>query len=393
MLGASSPGMYVSENGISRCQSARAGPGRADWSGICPDPLAPPDLVSSALARSTRTRRLDAPWSPSPRIDVVVVHRRQSRRCLTDAILIAYLPEHLRRQPGFYNPALVAASRDLAIRILPPALALVVPGHIWAGDYRYAELAALVIGAALIGFARPTLTAKLSASLLLTSPRGLFVLEQGWTEPIAVLLFAGTVYCLLRRPAVAPWVGGLMLVTKQYLVLAGVALLRFAATLGVRRRRFLLGLSGAALVATLPFVLWDPRAFLDNVVLLQAREPFRIDSISYLSWAARADGEWDRCLVTCRSVRSLANRAVANAIRHGLAHPLPVVVVMSRRLKAFCNYYFSWSRRVARGREGKREDTAVMEDRKIDSSGRSTIARGCAPRPKVGEERDERDRP
>ncbi len=49
---------------------------------------------------------------------------------------------------------------------------------------------------------------------------------------------------------------GLLLVTKQYLVLAGVALLRSTATLGVRRRRFLLGLSGAALVATVPFVLW-----------------------------------------------------------------------------------------------------------------------------------------
>jgi hypothetical protein len=346
-LGASSPGMYVSENAnlslfraLVLVQAALIGLGfvpirwlRRIWF---------PALLLVQLGLGGWMLRA----SPSPRIDVVVVHR-----AAIEALLDGRNPYRITFQniyganSGFYNPALVAGDRVMFGYPYPPvSLALVVPGHIWAGDYRYAELAALVIGAALIGFARPTLTAKLSASLLLTSPRGLFVLEQGWTEPIAVLLFAGTVYCLLRRPAVAPWVSGLLLVTKQYLVLAGVALLRFTATLGVRRRRFLLGLSGAALVATLPFVLWDPRAFLDNVVLLQAREPFRIDSLSYLSWAARAGwgmGSLAWSLVAACAALLIGLLRTPNTPA-GLAASLALswMVMFAFGSKAFCNYYF-----------------------------------------------------
>jgi hypothetical protein len=284
--------------------------------------------------------------SPSPRIDVVVVHR-----AAIEALIDGRNPYRITFQniygpnSGFYNPELVAGDRVMfGYPYPPPSLALVIPGHLWAGDYRYAELAALVIGAALIGYAQPTLTARLSASMLLTSPRGLFVLEQGWTEPVAVLVFASTVFCLLRRPDVAPWVSGLLVVTKQYLVLAAIALLRIALTLGVRRRRFLLGLMGAALVSTLPFVLWDPKAFLENVVLLQAREPFRIDSLSYLSWAARAGWgmgslAWS---VAAASVALMIGLLRTPNTPAGLAASLALswMVMFAFGSKAFCNYYF-----------------------------------------------------
>jgi hypothetical protein len=179
---------------------------------------------------------------------------------------------------------------------------------------------------------------------LLTSPRGLFVLEQGWTEPIAVLLLAATVFCQLRRPALAPWVSGVLLVTKQYLVLAGFSLLRFTATLGARRRPFLLGLVAAASAATLPFVLWDPRAFMDNVVLLQTREPFRSDSLSYLSWAARAGWgmgslAWS---VVAACVALLAGVLRTPNTPAGLAASLALswLMMFAFGSKAFCNYYF-----------------------------------------------------
>jgi hypothetical protein len=284
--------------------------------------------------------------SPSPRIDVVVVHR-----AAIDALIEGNNPYRITFQniygpnSGFYNPELVAGDRVMFGYPYPPAsLALVIPGQLWAGDYRYAELVALVLGAALIGYAQPTVTARLSASLLLTSPRGLFVLEQGWTEPVALLVFAGTVFCLLRRPEVAPWVSGLLVVTKQYLVLAGIALIRVAATLGVRRRRFLVGLAGAAAATTLPFVLWDPRAFLENVVLLQAREPFRMDSLSYLSWAARAGWgmgslAWS---VAAASVALIVGLLRTPNTPAGLAASLALswIVMFAFGSKAFCNYYF-----------------------------------------------------
>ena len=47
------------------------------------------------------------------------------------------------------------------------------------------------------------------------------------------------------------------------------------------------GVVFAAAAVTLPFALWHPNAFMRNVIWLQTREPFRVDSLSYLAWAAQ----------------------------------------------------------------------------------------------------------
>src|SRR5439155_26001083 len=126
---------------------------------------------------------------------------------------------------GFYNPELVSGGRVQFGYPYPPlTLLLAVPGHVVAGDYRYSELAALVAAAGLIGYMRPTTTAKLAASLLLTTPRLFFVLEQGWTEPIALLMLAATVFHWTRSREASPWLCGLLTVTKQYLIIAALAL-------------------------------------------------------------------------------------------------------------------------------------------------------------------------
>jgi hypothetical protein len=104
---------------------------------------------------------------------------------------------------GFYNPQAVAGNRVLFGYPYPPlSLLLALPGYLAAGDYRYSELAAWVASAAFIGYARPAILAKLAAALLLTQPRGFFVLEQGWTEPIAVLMLAVVIFGMSRRRAV-----------------------------------------------------------------------------------------------------------------------------------------------------------------------------------------------
>jgi hypothetical protein len=101
-------------------------------------------------------------------------------------------------------------------------------------------------------------------------------------------MVALALFTMIRRPPLAGWIGGLAVVTKQYLILAVPLLLRFAARdSGGGTVRF--GLRGvlAGTLLTLPFALWRLPSFIDSVVLLQAREPFRSDSLSYLSWAAR----------------------------------------------------------------------------------------------------------
>jgi hypothetical protein len=213
------------------------------------------------------------------------------------------------------------------------------------GDYRYAELAALIVGAGLIGFAQPGLASKLAACLLLTTPRGLFVLEQGWTEPIAILLLAATVFLFLRRPLAGAWVAGLLIFAKQYLFLAGPLFLRFA--LGQPRRRCVLillfaGLAAAA--ATLPFALWHRNSFLNNVIWLQTREPFRIDSLSYLSWAARegwVQGSFVWAIVAA-AVAIVAGFVAAPNTPAGFSASVTLysLAMFAFGSKAFCNYYY-----------------------------------------------------
>src|SRR5207249_10538391 len=86
----------------------------------------------------------------------------------------------------------------------------------------------------------------------------------------------------------SPWLGGLLAVTKQYLIVAALPLVRQGAGSPASWRRFVRRAAGAAALAIVPFALWHPRAFLDAVVLLQLREPVRLDSLSYVSGAVRA---------------------------------------------------------------------------------------------------------
>lgn len=213
-----------------------------------------------------------------------------------------------------------------------------------AGDYRYAQLAAMIGAAWLIGSSREGLVSKLAACLFLTTPRGLFVLEQGRTEPAAVFLPAATVFLMLRSATAASWAAGLLIVVKQYLGLAGPAFLRFA--LGQRRRWPLLllcaGLAGAA--TTLPLALWHPHAFLNNVVWLQLKEPFRTDSLSYLSWAARAG--WGKGSFAWAVGGGLVALAVGMIATPNTPAGFAAVVALGCLVsfafgsKAFCNYYF-----------------------------------------------------
>ena len=141
--------------------------------------------------------------SPEPYIDVVVVHKEAIEAFLKDKdpYLISFdnIYEDVDAQK-FYNPAALIGGRvAFAYPYPPPSLLLAVPGHVLLGDYRYAELFLLVAAAGLIGYARRGAVAKLAACLLLTTPRVWFVIEQGWTEPVAVFLLGLTVFLLVRH--------------------------------------------------------------------------------------------------------------------------------------------------------------------------------------------------
>jgi len=91
----------------------------------------------------------------------------------------------------------------------------------------------------------------------------------------------------------------------------------------------LFGLIFAGCAVTLPLALWHPHAFMRNVVWLQTLEPFRMDSLSYLSWAlvkasatAPSSGRL-RPATAAGIISPLATRNTTSRLRHvGRAHHL-----------------------------------------------------------------------
>lgn len=298
--------------------------------------------VVLGLSLALGTWMLEA--SPDPQIDVVEVHETALAALAHGRNPYKVTFRNIYGDTRFYNPQAVAGDQVLFGYPYPPlSLLLAAPGQTALGDYRYAELAAAVGAAALMGYGVGSLTAKLAATLWLTTPRLYFVLEQGWTEPIAVLMLALTVFCMVRGPAWAPWSTGLLLVTKQYVAVAAPLAWRVSAAWpgGSPASTWRAVLAGS--LVTLPFVAWDVRAFVDTVVLLQTKEPFRIDSLSYASWAARAGwGEASWLWAAGAGIVVLVaafRRADRTATGFSGAIAVTTLAMFSMGSKAFCNYY------------------------------------------------------
>ncbi len=319
-------------------------------------------LLALGIGGFTRTRRYWFPailvvntllgvWiirsSPDPNIDVVVVHKEAMDAFLEkrDPYRVSFPNIYGSDWKNYYNPAVVFGDKiGFGYPYPPPSLILAIPGYVFLGDYRYSELAFLIAAAALIGYLRRHMAARLAAVLLLTTPRGFFVLEQGWTEPIAIFLVALTTFLLVEGPLRAGWAAGLMLATKQYLPFTGLAVLR---TLLLDRRRwkltlFTIVITGA--VCILPFALWHTNSFMRSVVWLQTLEPFRTDSLSFLIWAdrngwGRGSFLWSIGAAVAAAVLSLFTTKNSPS---GFAASTAITMFAMFALgsKAFCNYYY-----------------------------------------------------
>jgi hypothetical protein len=284
-------------------------------------------------------------FSPSPHIDVVTV---------TNAALRALSKGHspyaisfsniYGENSSFYSAGTVVNGRVLFGYPYPPvSLLLSLPGYL-LGDYRYASLAALLGTAVAIACAIPSRESKLAAALFLTTPRIFFVLEQGWSEPMSVLLVALTAFVMVRRPAAVAPLAGAAIASKQYLVVALVPLFHYLRARSPSPWRSAVIAIATAAAVTLPFLVWSPRPFVNAVLLLQAREPFRTDSLSYLTWLwTRGWGESSFVWTIAAMLASLAIVAVRGTGSPGsfaasLAFTTLSTFAFGR--KAFCNYYF-----------------------------------------------------
>jgi hypothetical protein len=289
--------------------------------------------------------------SPDPHVDVVTVYKYSWKALLHGKSPFAMTFPNIYGDDSLYPPGMVSGGRVLFGFPYPPlSLLLGLPG-LWLGDVRYAMLAALIGGAALIGSARSGLIAPLAATLLLTTPRGLFVIEQAWTEPLMLLAFGATIWAALRAPRTLPIMLGLLIATKQYMIVA--VPLAWLLTQPEQRwgdwLRLVWIAIAVATIVTLPFALWNVDGFVRSVITLQFHERFRLDSLSLLTWIVYARPFSLTASERLVQVSALALvggllislwRASRTPAGFAAAVALTLIGVFVCSKKAFCNYYF-----------------------------------------------------
>ena len=236
--------------------------------------------------------------SPAPQIDVWVFQQNGAEELLKGRnpyamtfpdIYHSTLPGHQR----VYGEGLVVNDRlQFGFPYPPVSLLFAAVGYAIAGDFRYAQAAALVLAGLFIGYCRTGYMPKLAAALFLFTPRVFYVLGRGWTEPFGVMLLAMTVFFACRRPRWLPLALGLLLATKQYLLLALPLTCFFVPQVPRLDWKAWLKLLGktalVAAIVTLPLALWNPHAFWESAVAVQERAPFRWDALSYLVFYGKA---------------------------------------------------------------------------------------------------------
>jgi hypothetical protein len=290
--------------------------------------------------------------SPQPHIDVFVFQQESSRALLAgrNPYTITFPNIYGSAHNYVYGPALMRGERlDFGFPYQPLSLFLALPGYLLAGDYRYAQLAAVGVSAllmVLMGRGDARRLSLLAMALFLFTPRGFLVLEMGWTEPFVVLGLAATVYCALHRPRWLPVALGLLFATKQYTVLiAPLTVLLLPRPLPWRAwGRLLLGAGLVAAAVSLPLIMLNVPAYIHSAVTLQFHQPFRRDALSFLAWVY---GRWHVQLPDALALAAVAP-AIALALWRSPRTPagfaasvaLAYYAFLAFNKQAFCNYYF-----------------------------------------------------
>jgi hypothetical protein len=177
-----------------------------------------------------------------------------------------------------------------------------------------------------------------------------------WTEPIALATVLLAAWAVARAagsgsgagevPGWRAWLlpgiaAALAASSKQYVPLILLPLL-VALPRHARVRALAVAMSGAAIVAV-PFLAWDPAAFVRGVVEFQVLQPFRADALAWpaaiVAWGGPRLPSWPAFVVAGGALAILLRRTatVAQAVLAGASAWLLLVLLNKQ---AFCNYYW-----------------------------------------------------
>lgn len=226
----------------------------------------------------------------------------------------------------------------------PLPLLLAVPGYL-LGDVRYAHLAAMLLTGIVLAYGLPSRTGRLAGCLLLLAPQSFRVLGMCWTEPFSVMLLAAVVVTRKRMPRLLPYLLGLLLASKQYMVilLPLIPLLQddprsLRGTAGLAFKALL-----TAAVVSLPLMIWNLPDFLHSAVFLQFHQPFRPDSLSFMVYF-RPDNpaHWTWIPFVACGFAACLLLVVARKREVGFAAASGIVflVFFALNKQAFANYYY-----------------------------------------------------
>lgn len=285
---------------------------------------------------------------PPPVIDVLIFQKDSAEGLLRGVNPYSlefrdpYQPEASAR---FYGPGIsVDGVLKFGYPYMPLTLLMALPGYL-LGDVRFASLCAMIGSAFLIAFARRTRASMLAGALLLTTPAFPMMLVLSWVDTYVVLLIAATWYCQCRAPKLLPYVAGLLFASKQYMIIAVPVLLFILPQPWTVRKSigFVARAAGVGLLVTLPMALGDLKGFIHSAVVLQFRQPFRLDALSYLAWLNPANpGRWMSLpfVASALAWALIFLRRRHREVSVGLALALTFGVFFALNKQAFLNYYY-----------------------------------------------------
>ncbi|MBK6941850.1 MAG: hypothetical protein IPH13_16860 [Planctomycetes bacterium] len=291
-----------------------------------------------------------APYSDAePRIDVMLVQQESATALLRGENPYAltfrdiYDSEHSDK-PSVYGEGLVANGRLQHGYHYPPlSLLCGTLGLALLGDVRYAALAAMALVGLLLYVAAPGRIGLLLALAWWFQSRGFFVLGRGWTDAYVVLAFVGWSVAHARGSRYAPWLLGVLFVSKQHLIVLAPLLPLVLTGTTKERIAYLARSAIAAALVLAPFVAWDARALFHSVVEVHLAQPFRFDALSFTAWLANTTGvvigsglAFLLLLPAYAFAWRFASRGVAG---FALASAFVLLVFVAFNKQAFANYF------------------------------------------------------